>query len=337
MCLLTQQTTRSNFSDEFLADVYNKNQDGLGIMYADDGKLHIFKCLPANADEFIDFYRKHADGKNCVWHARMQTHGDIDFDNCHPYKVTDDVWLAHNGILSTGNAADTSKSDTWHFIQNFIRPALLGNPDLLTDVNWQKFIGDVIGRSNKFALVRSDGAVVVINAAAGVNYENAWLSNTYAWSYYKFTGRGGYTGGYTDMYSNYAGSRSAYARGTWWDEDEDSMYQVGGVGSSDVYQVKGSYLTGNGAKDSSKYPAVTITAAQVKPYVKAAYNQWTRRGLPGVEQWVFDAPHKAQALLAYWYEDMDDVVELVEDDPLGAAEWIADLFSTDSISPSLIA
>jgi len=332
MCLLVQQTTQSKFSDEFLADVFAKNQDGLGVMYADGDKLHVFKCLPANAAEFIDFYRKHADGKNCVWHARMQTHGDIDFDNCHPYRVTDDVWLAHNGILSTGNDADKAKSDTWHFIQNFIRPALIGNPELLTDVNWQKFVGEVIGRSNKFALVRNDGAVVVINAAAGVNYENAWLSNTYAWSYYKFTGKGGYT----DMYTGYTGSRRMYAMGHWQDDEDDYIYPAGGISSTARTEAKGSYLGNNGSKSASKYPHRILTAAQVKPYVQAAYNQWTRRGVPGVEQWVFDAPHKAIALLSYWYDDLDDVEDLVEESPDVAADWIADLFKTDSITPSLI-
>lgn len=331
MCLLVQQTTASMFSDEFLADVYNKNQDGLGVMYAEDSKLHIFKCLPANAAEFIDFYRKHADGKNCVWHARMQTHGDIDFDNCHPYKVTDDVWLAHNGILSTGNAADTSKSDTWHFIHNFIRPALIGNPELLTDKAWQKFVGEIIGRSNKFALVRNDGEVVVINAAAGVNYENAWLSNTYAWSYHKFTNRSGYT----DMHSGYEGSRSSFHKSSYnsyYDSEADDYY-ASLTPAPRTNEVKGSYV---GVKtDKSTYPAAVLTSWQIKPYVKAAYNQWSRHGVAGVEQWVYDAPHKAAAVLGYWYEDMEEVDELVEDFPETAAEWIADLFATDSITPSL--
>lgn len=330
MCLLVQQTTQSKFTDEFLADVFNKNQDGLGIMYADGDKLHIFKCLPANAAEFVDFYRKHADGKNCVWHARMQTHGDIDFDNCHPYKVTDNVWLAHNGILSTGNDADKTKSDTWHFIKNFIRPALIGNPDLLTDLEWQAFVGEMIGRSNKFALVRNDGAVVVINAKAGVNYENAWLSNTYAWSYHKFTGEGG---GYTNMYTNYPGSRSRWSSlGLDDDEDYYSSYGTNFTPKSSTTEAKGIYANG---KDNSKYPSKLLTAAQVAPYVKAAHNQWTRRGIDGVEQWVFDAPHKAAALLSYWYDDLDDVAELVEDFPETAADWISDLFATDSISPSM--
>lgn len=326
MCLLTQQTTTTKFTDEFLADVFTKNSDGLGVMYAEDGKLHVYKCLPATAQDFIDFYRKHADGRNCVWHARMQTHGDIDLENCHPYMVTEDVWLAHNGILSTGNNADKTKSDTWHFIRNFIRPALQGNPSLLLDKDWQAFIGEMIGKSNKFAMVRADGQVVVINAAAGVNYENAWLSNTYAWSYHKFTGGSGYT----NMYSNYPGSRSSRYYGHLYDEDYADYYDAFKTGTTT--EIKGTYVKG---KDNTKYPPAELTAAQVSPYVRAAYNQWTRRGVAGVEQWVFDAPHKAAALLSYWYDDVDDVAEMVEDFPETAAEWISDLFQSDSITPSM--
>ena len=330
MCLLVNQPAASKFSDEFLADVFNKNSDGLGVMYAQDGKLHVYKCLPATAQDFVDFYRKHADGRDCVWHARMQTHGDIDFENCHPYQVTDDIWMAHNGILSTGNDADKSKSDTWHFIRNFLRPALTANPDLILDEQWQAFVGEMIGRSNKFGFVRSDGKIVIINTKAGVEYEGAWLSNTYAWSYHKFTGHGGnYGGGYSNMYSNYPGYRSRY-NGQLWDEDYEDYYSLG----NSPREAKGSYLTG--AKNTSKYPATTLTAAQIAPYVKAAYNQWTRRGAAGVEQWVFDAPHKAAALLAYWYEDLDGVEDLVDEDPECAAEWISDLFATDSIAPSLV-
>lgn len=323
MCLLVKQPAASKFSDEFLADVFNKNADGLGVMYADGGKLHVYKCLPATAQDFVDFYRKHAEGRDCVWHARMQTHGDIDFENCHPYQVTDDIWMAHNGILSTGNDADKSKSDTWHFIRNFLRPALTANPDLILDDQWCAFVGEIIGRSNKFGFVRADGKIVIINTKAGVEYQGAWLSNTYAWSYHKFTGGAGYT----NMYSNYPGYRSRY-NGQVWDEEYEDYYSL----SPKTTEAKGSYV---GSK-ARGLPKVTLTAAQIQPYVKAAYNSWSRRGIAGVEQWVYDAPHKAAALLEYWYDDLDDIADLVDEDPDGAAEFISDLFATDSITPSLL-
>lgn len=332
MCLLVNQPATSTFSDDFLADVFDRNQDGLGVMYAEGGKLHIFKCLPANEQDFIDFYRKHADGRACVWHARMQTHGDIDLDNCHPYKVTDDVWLAHNGVLSSSNDADKTKSDTWHFIRNIIRPALLGDPSLLTDKNWQDFIAKMIGGSNKFALVRADGEIVVLNKQAGVTYQDAWLSNTYAWSYHRFTGGKGYT----DMYSGYGTTRSrnGWYHGSVYDAYEDEYYDSlnDTRDKTTTRIVKGSYAT-----DKTTYPPAVLTAAQVAPYVRAAHNQWTRRGNEGIRQWIFDAPHKAAALLSYWYEDTEDMMEeLVLEEPETAAEWIEELFTSDSITPSML-
>lgn len=330
MCLLVKQPAASKFSDEFLADVFNKNSDGLGVMYAEGGKLHVYKCLPATAQDFVDFYRKHAEDRDCVWHARMQTHGDIDFENCHPYQVTEDVWMAHNGILSTGNNSDKSKSDTWHFIRNFLRPALTANPDLILDDQWCAFVGEMIGRSNKFGFVRSDGKMVIINEQAGVEYQGAWLSNTYAWSYHKFTGT--YGGGYTNMYSGYGGYRSRY-NGVMWEDDYEDQYGL----NPKTTEAKGSYV---GGKTKSKYTGMAkitpLTAAQVTPYVKAAYNSWSRRGVAGVEQWVFDAPYKAAALLEYWYDDLDEIADLVDEDPECAAEFISDLFASDSITPSML-
>lgn len=337
MCLLVNQPASTAFTDEFIEDVYRKNSDGFGVMYAEHGKVHVYKCLPRDAKDMIDFYRAHAEGRDCVWHARMQTHGDIDLDNCHPYRVTDDIWLAHNGILSTGNASDKTKSDTWHFIRNVLSPALTANPDLMLDLDWQKFVGSMIGTGNKFGLVRADGKTVIINETSGVNFVGAWLSNTYAWSAAAFGFRSAYQtqSGYSDSFSVSGRNHQAWWAGRY-DEDEDYGYGYGKVGSSypatqaKTQEAKGSYVQDSG----QDYP---VTSAQVGRWVKAAYNQWERRGLAGIEQWVKDAPHKAANLLAFWYDDVESIASLVDDDPEEAAIWIEDLFRTDSVTPSLLA
>jgi len=186
MCLLVHQPASTRFSDEFLVDVYSANRDGLGVMFSEGGKLHVYKVLPKTSREFVDFYRAYAEGRECVWHARMMTHGDINLDNCHPYRVTDRVHLAHNGILATGNDWDTSRSDTWHFIRNIIGPAVESRESLLLDDEWLSFIGDLIGGGNKLGLMSADGVVAIINRQSGVTYSGAWLSNTYAWSAHRF-------------------------------------------------------------------------------------------------------------------------------------------------------
>ena len=189
MCLLVNQTKQSPIlSDEWLSDFYSYNPDGIGVMYANNGELIIKKLLPTTADDFISFYREFIANRDCAFHLRMRTHGDIDLANCHPYEVLNrldhgiDLWLMHNGILSTGNKADESKSDTFHYIQDYLRPMLSANPDFAFHPSFAEIVGDHIGSSNKFILMDNEGRQAVINEGSGVYWGGLWLSNTYAWS-----------------------------------------------------------------------------------------------------------------------------------------------------------
>ena len=180
---------------------------------------------------------------------------------------------------------------------------------------------------------------MIINEASGVNFVGAWLSNTYAWSANAFGFRSSYQGqsGYTDSYSSSGWTRN-HGQQAWWAdryEDEDYGYGYGKVGSSYPVETKTQEAKGSYVKDSSENPPAT--SAQVGRWIKAAYNQWERRGLAGIEQWVKDAPHKAANLLAFWYDDVESIAALVDDDPEEAAIWIEDLFRTDSVTPSLLA
>lgn len=316
MCLLVQQPKTTVFTEDFIRDVYGKNSDGFGVMYAEGGKVHVYKCLPVDADEMLAFYNQHASGRDCIWHARMKTHGDIDMDNCHPYRVTDDIWLAHNGILSSGNEADHSKSDTWHFIKNVLRPALTADPDLMLDPEWCRFIGNIIGSSNKFGLMRSDGEFSIINEKSGVNFVGAWLSNTYAWTPSRFGFRPPATTGYKGYYG--------------------SVYQDDHFGSYWTSRVQEKPKTSTSLVVPTEVKSKP-NSAQLARFIRAAYNSWSRNGLAGVEQWVYDAPEKAACLLAEYYDDVEGIEELVYQDPDEAAAWIDSLFQTDSIRPSYLA
>jgi hypothetical protein len=189
MCLLVTQTKSSPIlSNEWLEDFYAYNSDGIGVMWANHGDLVIKKVLPKSADDFIHFYHSEIANKDCAFHLRMRTHGDIDLTNCHPYEVLTrsehgiDLWLMHNGILSTGNKADESKSDTWHYINDYLRPMLSANPDFAFHPSFAEIVGEHIGSSNKFVLMDNEGRQAVINQNAGVYWAGLWLSNTYAWT-----------------------------------------------------------------------------------------------------------------------------------------------------------
>lgn len=196
MCLLiTQNHNSARLSDDWLEDFYDFNSDGVGVMYAQNDQLVIEKVLPKNAHQFVAFYREHIEGKTCAFHLRMRTHGAIDLDNCHPYEVLNkkehglDLWLMHNGVLATGNAKDLTKSDTWHYIRDYLRPMLENNPDFAFTQSFADIVGTHIGSSNKFVLMDNSGRMATINRDSGVFWAGLWLSNTYAWSASKNTSK----------------------------------------------------------------------------------------------------------------------------------------------------
>lgn len=194
MCLLITHPKAASADpvhDEWLRDWYKSNRDGFGFMYADGGVLKVDKSL-GTVENFIEAWRKHeAMGVDFACHLRMRTHGDTDLENCHPYQILgpetgNEMWLMHNGILQYGNKADTTKSDTWHFIKDWLRPLLDpaqgGNPKLAFKEPFIRMLESLIGSSNKFVIMDCDGDVATVNYGAGVTWAGMWLSNRYAWS-----------------------------------------------------------------------------------------------------------------------------------------------------------
>lgn len=184
MCLLLTATSakmRDTLlnTEGLIADIYAKNSDGLGAMYATTAGLKVVKTLPKNAEDVRKFIQKLPDdGRELALHFRWRTHGDINLAQCHPYVVSTGTALMHNGILDTGNAADPSKSDTWHFIEDYLK---LMSVDALHDPKVTEMIGEFIGQ-NKFAIMSADGRLTVINKDQGISHDAVWFSNTYAWT-----------------------------------------------------------------------------------------------------------------------------------------------------------
>lgn len=315
MCLLIHKPADAEMTEELIMDVYAKNNDGFGVMYIDEGKLKVVKTL-AGPDEIIPLYYEHCYERECIIHFRMQTHGDIDLDNCHPYKVTDDIWLAHNGILACGNPYDVKKSDTWHFIDLVLKPHLETDPDKILDLRFQEFIGDLIGSSNKFGLMRSDGEVVIINREAGVDHMGMWLSNTYAWSPAKF--------GYYPKYNSFRSG--GYSKTSVYDDYESSWLDRSYPAKSSWLDRPAPKVAGNTDTEESE-PEVSPAGRKLRwgKVYKAAFNSW-QRGESNLRDWVYAAPEKAVYFLQRTYQmDASELEEMVNSDPDEAAAWISDI------------
>lgn len=132
-----------------------------------------------------------AQGLSYVLHLRFATHGDRSVDNTHPFRVTRDMWLAHNGIVPVA-ITNERMSDTWHFAR-LLTELSTTDPKWLADTDaFRDDVGDWIGPGNKIAFLRADGKIIIANEQQG-SWEGArWYSNTYSikdddydWKWYR--------------------------------------------------------------------------------------------------------------------------------------------------------
>jgi hypothetical protein len=243
MCLLIQATSakiRDTLlnTQGLLADIYDSNSDGLGIMYAARGEVFVQKHLPQNAAEvrkIIDAMPD--DDREVALHFRMRTHGLIDMENCHPYQINADAWLMHNGILHTGNKKDVEKSDTWHFARDYLETL---DPDHLHNPQFVALLGEFI-ENNRFAILTSDGRMTIVNRHQGVEHDGIFFSNTYAWSPSMLIP--GYAKRHVYSYKDFTHDLGAYKPyhydSSWWPEDEDAEDEAGLA--DDVYAALDDY------------------------------------------------------------------------------------------------
>lgn len=326
MCILIHHYADTNFELDHLRDFFSKNSDGFGALVKQPDGVKVIKTV-GNLDEIHELYNNEVKGHEAVIHFRMKTHGDIDLFNCHPYQVTENLWMAHNGILSTGNTADPSKSDTWHYIENYLKPLLARDPQLIHEPAFQKLIESHIGYSNKFGFMDGDGKVVIINRQAGVTHLKAWLSNTYAWS----PSRWGYYQNYGTTSSLQAADRyNKYYQGF----DNYDIWDKG----SQVMEKKTKPLTRKEKRKAKKQAASLVTDKSVKDIgrlstealsriIRSCYNAIERGRYPGLVDWIIANPMKAMHLIHEFYPSMFDkqeISDMVNSDPDEAAAVISE-------------
>ncbi len=200
-----------------IEDIYSHNSDGLGIMYHTTHGVKVVKLLPKTAAEARKAIEAlPTDDREVAIHWRMRTHGNIDKENCHPYPIGHGAWLMHNGVLHTGNKADQTKSDTWHFAKNYLSTL---DADVLHNPQYLDMLGEFI-ENNRFVIMTADGRMSWVNEDQGIKSNGVVFSNTYAWS----------PGLLIPGYRSYT---SYYPRNGWMN------YQIGTPPASPMQQLEG--------------------------------------------------------------------------------------------------
>jgi hypothetical protein len=89
--------------------------------------------------------------------------------------------MMHNGVLHTGNEADKDKSDTWHFIHDYLSESVHMAPELVFVDGFLAMIAEFIG-DNRFVFMNGEGRISHVNKDSGIEHDGMWFSNTYAWN-----------------------------------------------------------------------------------------------------------------------------------------------------------
>jgi predicted glutamine amidotransferase len=171
-------------------------------MWADSGTLWLQKGFMT----FRSFYKTYRMAERAfpkadfVIHMRIRTSGDTDQDNCHPFRVTENVGFAHNGILTDYSYRDSKKSDTALFGKHILAKLPEG---FITNRAYKKLIDSFCTReASKMVFLDNNSNVFIANEYMGTWDNNVWFSN--------LTHRANYYSGISCSYSGYSYNSSLY-------------------------------------------------------------------------------------------------------------------------------
>lgn len=169
----------------YIRNSYSNNHDGFGIMWAQDGRVHSTQGM-FNSLEINDLLEKNND-KDYAIHFRYSTGGSVSSINTHPFKVLDfredgmDLWMMHNGVLTDVKNIPEGRSDTYQFVEGFLKPILSkGRGELVFDPNFKTLVERSIRTWNKLLFMAGDGRVSIFNQNRGHEKDGVWYSNTYS-------------------------------------------------------------------------------------------------------------------------------------------------------------
>jgi len=200
MCLLIATTGNARPSKKALRRAAVNNPDGFGWAIIGDGRIYTFRSM--DAEETIKSYfevRDEFPNSNSIFHLRITTHGATNIDNCHPFRINDDVVMGHNGMLPIKE--DAGRSDTRIFAEDWLPEFdladLLDTQDGIADLS--KFAG-----GSKLAFLNTSSllskSLYIINEDLGHWQDGVWYSNnSYKKTYGSYTFSGSYTLGQSSV------------------------------------------------------------------------------------------------------------------------------------------
>lgn len=178
MCLIIHKPAGAEIPAELLTAAAAHNTDGWGLMgFAAEGRLLLERHAQVEPAVILDACHRFRDAE-FVLHLRRQTRGGSGPENTHPFRITEGLYLMHNGTLRL-DLPVPGRSDTWHLVNELLRPLSQRHPGLLSDQGFLRILELGLRPENKLALLdQRQRRIVLINRAHGAEFEGLWLSST---------------------------------------------------------------------------------------------------------------------------------------------------------------
>lgn len=192
MCVIAVKPQGLKLPEEaILKNMWDKNSDGAGFMYATENKVYIEKgfmtyeeftnALNGLKERFTDDLEQ----LPLVLHFRITTHGGTSRGNTHPFPISDNVehlkaldltapvGVAHNGVIHTVKAT-TDLSDTQMYVKTILYPLSKLSSTFMDE--YETLIDATIGAS-KLAFLEGNGTITMIGTFTelnGIHYSNTY-------------------------------------------------------------------------------------------------------------------------------------------------------------------
>lgn len=174
MCIAIYSPASANpLSRENFNAAMRSNRDGMGLAFVgQDGKFRIIKSLTRGDVIYDEYDIAHKAGHDCLLHFRIGTHGSVNEDNCHPFVVSENELMIHNGVIR-GVTIPKDQTDSQAFAEQVLRELPEGWE---TKPGLRKFIEySLLG--SKVVILRRSGGVVILNEQSGHWKDGIWYSN----------------------------------------------------------------------------------------------------------------------------------------------------------------
>ena len=202
MCIIVGKAKKIKMPDgKTLLRCFESNPDGAGMMWVEQGVVHIRKGFMnyAEFDSFISKLGNRLDLTDIalVMHFRITTHGSTNPQSTHPYPITrriahlkrtsftTNIGVAHNGIIPI--KCHKTLSDTQTYIMRHLSYIKKLNPDFYKDKSIMEKIEKDI--HSKMCFLTKDEEIYTIGKFIeddGVLYSNSSYEEYYDFPWFRY-------------------------------------------------------------------------------------------------------------------------------------------------------